>query len=394
MLAQVLDYCDQRGLEDFTKTLTEAAKRLLRAIPSVAMRRLVPIATGGAVLSTDLEDLATRISDTSSDGAKSWFREQLQAVRSEAASTREFKTVLADLVTKATLDSSSPGTASEGAGEGSSPQRPNTPLIFIIDELDRCRPSFALSVLERMKHVFSAHGVCFVLVTNLDELTAMVRHAYGLAHPERYLEKFYHLKVDIDSLLSVSRIERRDRYLEHLTETMGAPALFNSRHAQPMIKELGRIHDLHLRSLERVALCLALYDRTVRHRIRELTGQHSTSQSGFTVTNQRGQTPMAVLQGHEDASFVAALCVMRISEPALYRVAASGRLRFEDAKEFFKFDAWEDQNAAEVEMSAWGRVTIEGPSEEQSGRTPRMAPGQILASICRHIDLFWHERTA
>ena len=392
MLAQVLDYCDQRGLEDFSETLTEAAKRLLRAIPGVAMRRLVPIATGGVVSPTDLEDLANRLSDATSDAAKNWFHEQLQAVRSEAASAQEFKNVLADLVTKATMDSSSRGTASEGAEEGSSPEPRKTPLIFIIDELDRCKPSFALSVLERMKHVFSADGVCFVLVTNLDELTTMVRHTYGLEHPERYLEKFYHLRVDIESLLSVSRIERRDRYLEHLTETMGAPALFNSHHAQLMIKELGRIHGLHLRSIERVALCLALYDRTARHRIRDLTGRHGTSQSGFTVTNERGQPPMTVLQGHEDASFVAALCVMRICEPALYRVAASGRLTFEDAKGFFKFDAWEDQNTAEVEENGWGLVTIDGPTEEESRWTGRMPPGRMLASICRHIDLFWQDQ--
>ena len=33
----------------------------------------------------------------------------------------------------------------------------------------RCKPSFALSVLERMKHVFSANGVCFVLVAGKSE---------------------------------------------------------------------------------------------------------------------------------------------------------------------------------------------------------------------------------
>ena len=392
MLAQVLDYLDQRGRKDLSDFLTTAAKRLLRALPSFAMRRLVPIATGGVVSPADLEDLATQLSDASSDAAKDRFHEQLQAARSEAASTREFKKVLADMVTKATMDGSSPVTASDaGVEEVPLPELRKTPLIFIIDELDRCKPSFALSVLERMKHVFSADGVCFVLVTNLDELTAMVRHAYGLRHPERYLEKFYHLRVDIEPLLSHSKIERRGRYLEHLTETMGAPALFNNHDARAMISELAQIHDLHLRSLERVALCLALYDRTARRRIRHLTERHGTSQSGITVTNQRGQTPMTILREHGDATFVAGLCVMRICEPALYRVAASGRLTFEDAKEFFKFDVWEDQNTAEVEQSGWGRVTRDGPSEEERRRTRTMAPGQMLADICRHIDLFWQD---
>ena len=187
-------------------------------------------------------DWKASLSDASSDPDEDWFNGRLQAARSEAASIRQFKKVLGDMVEKATIDGTLPPSASTGSGEEVPSSQPRkAPLIFIIDELDRCKPSFALSVLECMKHVFSANGVCFVLVTNLVELTAMVKHTYGLEHPERYLEKFYHLRVDIESLLSLSRIERRGRYLEHLTGTMNAPTLSNSRHAQVMIKELARI---------------------------------------------------------------------------------------------------------------------------------------------------------
>ena len=388
MLAQVLDYLDQRGRKDLSDSLTTAAKRLLRALPSVAMRRLVPITTGGIVSPADLEDLATQLSDASSDAAKDWFHKQLQAARSEAASTREFKKVLADMVTKATMDGSSPVTASDaGVAEVPLPELRKAPLIFMIDELDRCKPSFALSVLERMKHVFSANGICFVLVTNLEELTAMVRHAYGLEHPERYLEKFYHLRVDIEPLLSHSPIERRGRYLKYLAETMGAP--FNNRSAQVMISELAQIHDLHLRSLERLALCLALYDRTARHLVR---GQ---SEPGIKITNEHGRAPMAILRNHVDAGLVVGLCVMRIRNAKLYRKAASGRLTFVEAKDFFDFDNWEDRVAAESGERIWGRMTVEGTYEEQEPHwSLRIEPKQVLPSICRHIDLFWQERTA
>ena len=37
------------------------------------------------------------------------------------------------------------------------------PIIIIIDELDRCRPDYALKVLEQIKHLFSVPEVCFVL---------------------------------------------------------------------------------------------------------------------------------------------------------------------------------------------------------------------------------------
>ena len=392
MLAQVLDYFDQRELKDLSATLAAAAKGVLRAIPAVAARRLLPVATGGVVSLADFEGLKTSLKDANSDPAEDWFSERLQAARSEAASTRRFKRVLGDVVEKAAMGSSSPPKASAGSGEEvPSSEGRKAPLIFIIDELDRCKPSFALSVLERMKHLFSANGVCFVLVTNLKELTAMVKHAYGLAHPDRYLEKFYHLRVEIESILSLSRIERRGRYLEHLADTMRAPGLFNDPHAQVRIRELGQIHDLHLRSLERLALCLALYDRTARH----LTASHGQSEPGIRITNKRGQTPMAILRNHGGSGLVVGLCVIRIRDATLYRKAASGRLTFAEARGFFDFDGWEDRPAAEVEENIWGRVTVEGTYEEQEPRwSLTMEPKQVLPSICRHIDLFWNERTA
>lgn len=53
------------------------------------------------------------------------------------------------------------------------------PFVVIIDELDRCRPSFALEVLERIKHLFSAENVVFVLFWNSSSICESVRHSYG-----------------------------------------------------------------------------------------------------------------------------------------------------------------------------------------------------------------------
>ena len=35
-----------------------------------------------------------------------------------------------------------------------SAEKGNRPLVFIIDELDRCRPTFAIELMERVKHIF------------------------------------------------------------------------------------------------------------------------------------------------------------------------------------------------------------------------------------------------
>lgn len=43
-------------------------------------------------------------------------------------------------------------------------------LIIFIDELDRCRPSFAIEMLERIKHYFDDERVIFVVSLNKEQL--------------------------------------------------------------------------------------------------------------------------------------------------------------------------------------------------------------------------------
>jgi hypothetical protein len=66
-----------------------------------------------------------------------------------------------------------------------------TPFVVIIDELDRCKPSFALEVLERVKHLFSASNVVFVLFWNSQSIHESIRHSYGRdTDAAAYLSKF------------------------------------------------------------------------------------------------------------------------------------------------------------------------------------------------------------
>ena len=69
------------------------------------------------------------------------------------------------------------------------------PLVVIIDELDRCRPPYAVELLEVLKHLFSVDGVVFVLAVNRDQLGHSVRALYGADfNATVYLRRF----IDID----------------------------------------------------------------------------------------------------------------------------------------------------------------------------------------------------
>ncbi len=88
----------------------------------------------------------------------------------------------------------------------------NKPLIFIVDELDRCRPTFAIEVLERIKHLFNIPGIIFVLGMNRAELEKSIEHIYGNIKSEEYLRRFY----DIDLTLSAPK---SSDYCRHLLAT-------------------------------------------------------------------------------------------------------------------------------------------------------------------------------
>lgn len=73
--------------------------------------------------------------------------------------------------------------------------RDNRPLIVMIDELDRCRPSYAVELLEVAKHLFSVDRIVFVLAVNRSELTHSIKALYGTKFDANgYLRRF----VDID----------------------------------------------------------------------------------------------------------------------------------------------------------------------------------------------------
>ena len=68
----------------------------------------------------------------------------------------------------------------------------NRPLMVMIDELDRCRPSYAVELLEVAKHLFSADRVVFVLAVNCDQLAHSVTALYGNDFDaEGYLRRFF-----------------------------------------------------------------------------------------------------------------------------------------------------------------------------------------------------------
>ena len=71
-------------------------------------------------------------------------------------------------------------------------------LVIFIDELDRCRPSFAIQLLEQIKHYIYDDRITFVFSVNLEQLQHTIKRYYGDDFDScRYLDRFFDLRISI-----------------------------------------------------------------------------------------------------------------------------------------------------------------------------------------------------
>lgn len=66
------------------------------------------------------------------------------------------------------------------------------PMFVLIDELDRCRPPYAIALLERIKHLFDVDDIIFIVATDTEQLSHSIRGVYGDDFDStRYLQRFF-----------------------------------------------------------------------------------------------------------------------------------------------------------------------------------------------------------
>ena len=96
-------------------------------------------------------------------------------------------------------------------------QETNHPLVFIIDELDRCRPTFAIELLERVKHICDVPDMVFVFGINRDELCKSLNSIYGEIDATVYLRRFFDMEFmlpNVDSEKFCNSLMEKYRFRE------------------------------------------------------------------------------------------------------------------------------------------------------------------------------------
>lgn len=134
------------------------------------------------------------------------------------------------------------------------------PIYICIDELDRCRPTYAISLLEGVKHLFNAKGVCFVFSTNLGQLSESVKAVYGPGfNGHMYLKRFFEFDYQLPppNNEAFAKLLLKDSLLEHRPYYGGFPS--DGLHVSQSVvtqaacfSSISKIFGLDLRSQQQV----------------------------------------------------------------------------------------------------------------------------------------------
>ena len=206
------------------------------------------------------------------------------------------------------------------------------PLILVIDELDRCRPDYALSLLEVVKHFFAVKGVRFVLGVNLEALEHSVRQRYGAGvDAGLYLQKFVRLKLVLPQRPNEQAWES---YFTSLCARLAIRA--STRDSTQKLLLMFKKRPVSLRDVERIAERIAL-----------LPADPANNHTGFQL------------------ALLTAIVLETLSNASYTRLRRSS-IGAAEIDELFGFEAMakNGDRFAEQMHSVWSRILLDEPSPD------------------------------
>lgn len=210
-------------LKEISEALDPELVETLRGITGTIVKRSLPVGvkilTAGFLDSSEVEKEISKLTRSLAEDSIKAYEESYNAIS-------EFRQTLNKVVQEISEDQ-------------------NRKIIIIIDELDRCRPSYAIELLERIKHLFNIDGVVFILGIDRTQLAESVKVLYGSSFDASgYLKRF----IDIDYSLP----EPKQEYCPYLFERFGINQSISKINLQNKQEAIELLRDI-LQLLFRVA---------------------------------------------------------------------------------------------------------------------------------------------
>lgn len=226
-----------KAQEYLEKAKSLSISLLKRSVPVAAK-----IATAGAL---DLDKVTEQALATF---AEAIAKEQLEKYEKSKETLKAFRNVLSDFASCFSTEDET------------------KPLVFIIDELDRCRPNFSIEILEKAKHFFNVENIIFVLGADKIQLGHSIKAIYGQdLNVNGYLRRF----IDFDYVLPppnkglfVKALFKKYSFNEYFASKTGSQTKYEGEQALKIFSELFEIFKLTLREQEHCCSLLGLSIRT------------------------------------------------------------------------------------------------------------------------------------
>jgi len=173
------------------ETLKKSGAEVAKALLPIGTKVLLNLGSRALLGSSDIPDTLKKAIKDSSDAtnqlATEWINNKLENYTNNKRTMYGFKKQLREYVAEE-----------------------EKPIIIFIDELDRCKPTFAVNLIERIKHFFDIQNIVFILLLNREQLESAIKGIYGMdTDAVKYLDKFINFYFKFPEIESVVKKEQQ-----------------------------------------------------------------------------------------------------------------------------------------------------------------------------------------
>ncbi|HIF9184588.1 TPA: KAP family P-loop NTPase fold protein [Photobacterium damselae] len=326
--------------QEFKEKAAQVFKTFSRGVIKTGIR----LGTAGVIDGTLLDQAENDISTLVSEQVDSIISSKFESSKADKLALKNFKEFLSDVALNHT---------------------PGKRIVFVIDELDRCRPDFALDLLENIKHLFSVSGITFLLVMNRKQLEESVKCRYGDGIDSvTYLQKFINVWLSLPRSSGKYQQDDGAKYLMTSFDLMAVEKGIHNKIAAQILESLVKHLKPSFRDIERILTYFAI------------------------IENSRSEPMNDYYQG-----MMATVCFMKVINPRMLDAIISKRASGQELLDFLQMSDGSDYSEEHALKYLAAKIDFDLASEE---RRHEMQENDRLNSIygivpSKVIDYFYQE---
>ncbi|MCL1067595.1 KAP family NTPase [Shewanella olleyana] len=127
------------------------------------------------------------------------------------------------------------------------------PFIVLVDELDRCRPTYAIEMLEVVKHFFDTEKMVFIIATDTKQLSSSIQAIYGQKFDgQMYLKRFFDRTALLPAADFEAYLSQKDINLSKYQEIAIFPSDSRAFSVTKILSIICEVYKIEARDLDQI----------------------------------------------------------------------------------------------------------------------------------------------